>query len=223
MQPLDEFIRNLFDNPEMLRMGHAQRKEDLNLGLAWIYYSLGRLIRPKRVVVIGSWRGFVPAVMAKALQDNVEGGDVWFIDPSLADDFWVDPARVSAHFVSLGVKNVRHFRYTTQEFLLTKDYAGLEEIGLLMVDGYHSAEQARFDYLAFLEKLDKQAIVLFHDSTSRLSSPIYGKDLAYEHTVFRFIERLSQTPGLELFTFSQDRGLTMVRGRPLSLDQINAD
>ncbi len=220
---MEEFIRKLFDDPEMLRMGHAQRKEDLNLGLGGIYYSLGRLLRPARAVCIGSWRGFVPAVMAKSLLDNAEGGELWFIDPSLADDFWAVPEKVAGHFEKLGVPNVRHFKYTTQDFVKTEEYGSLGDIGLLMIDGYHSAEQARYDYLAFLDKLNEHAIVMFHDSTSRLSSPIYGKDRVYEHTVFRFVERLSQTPGLELFTFPQDRGLTMVRGRPDSLDRINAE
>ena len=40
----EDFIRNLFSDPEMLRMGHQQRRDDLNLGLGWIYYALGRVI-----------------------------------------------------------------------------------------------------------------------------------------------------------------------------------
>ncbi len=88
----DDFIRNLLADPDMLRMGHLQRQEDLNLGLGWIYYALGRVIRPTRAVVIGSLRGFAPSVIAKSMQDNAEGGDVVFIDPSYVDGFWTDPA-----------------------------------------------------------------------------------------------------------------------------------
>src|SRR4029079_12750507 len=78
----EEFIRQLFSNPDMLRMGHFQRLDDFNLGLGWMYYALGRIIRPSTAVVIGSYRGFAPSVIAKSLSDNTEGGEVVFIDPS---------------------------------------------------------------------------------------------------------------------------------------------
>jgi len=36
----EEFIRRLFSDPEMLCMSHLQRRQDLNLGLGWMYYAL---------------------------------------------------------------------------------------------------------------------------------------------------------------------------------------
>ncbi|MCK9909294.1 hypothetical protein MXD81_09145, partial [Microbacteriaceae bacterium K1510] len=98
----DAFIRRLLADPDMLRMGHLQRQDDLNLGLGWIYYALPRVIRPARAVVVGSWRGFAPAIIAKSMLDNSEAGEVVFIDPSFADDFWSDPVKVAAHFERLG-------------------------------------------------------------------------------------------------------------------------
>ena len=89
-------------------MGHNQRAADLNLGLGWLYYGLARVIRPARAVVIGSWRGFVPLIVGRALQDNLEGGEVTFIDPSLVDDFWQDAGAVSRYFARLSVRNIRH-------------------------------------------------------------------------------------------------------------------
>ena len=80
-----DWITRLFEHPDLLRMGHHQRAEDQNLGMGWLYYAFGRMIRPRLAVVIGSWRGFVPLMIAKALQDNLESGEVVFIDPSLAD------------------------------------------------------------------------------------------------------------------------------------------
>lgn len=216
-----EFIRRLFSDPEMLRMGHFQRRDDLNLGLGWIYYALGRIIRPSRAVVIGSLRGFAPSIIAKSMLDNVEGGEVLFIDPSYVNDFWADPAEVDTHFRQLGTPNVRHYRYTTQEFTATPAYAELRDVGLLMIDGLHTAEQARLDYLAFLDKLAENAVVLFHDSVRQKVSPIYGKDNLYTHTVCLFMERLKRTPGLELFTLPFDDGVTLVRGRPETLEHIN--
>ena len=217
----EEFIRRLYSDPEMLRMGHFQRAEDLNLGLGWMYYALGRIVRPSRAVVIGSLRGFAPGIIARSMLDNVEGGEVLFIDPSYVNDFWADPAKVETHFQQLGMPNVRHFRCTTQEFAATPDYGELGGVGLLMIDGLHTAEQARFDYLAFLYKLTENAVVLFHDSVRRKVSRIYGKDKPYTHTVCVFMERLKETPGLELFSLPFADGLTLVRGRPENLDHIN--
>jgi hypothetical protein len=219
---MDDFIRTLFRDPEMLRMGHGQRLGDLNLGFGWLYYALGRMLRPQRAVVIGSWRGFTPAVIGKALLDNGEGAEVLFVDPSLAADTWTDPERVRAHFESLGVPNVRHVRHTTQSFVGAPEYAALGEVGLLMVDGYHSAEQARFDYLAFLPKLRPDAVTLFHDSVARRRSTFYGEDRAYEHSVCDLMERLRRTPGLETMTFPMASGVTMVRGLPQDLRGIEA-
>lgn len=217
----ESYIRRLFADPEMLRMGHLQRQEDLNLGLGWLYYALGRIVRPKRTVVIGSLRGFAPSIIAKSLLDNIEGGEVLFIDPSYVNDFWADAAQVDAHFRRLGTSNVRHHRHTTQEFVTTPAYRELSDIGLLMIDGLHTAEQARFDYLAFLDGLSEDAVVLFHDSVRQKVSPIYGKDKPYTHTVCMFMERLKKTPGLELFTLPFADGLTLVRGQPETLDEIN--
>jgi Methyltransferase domain len=219
---VEDFIRRLFADPEMLRMGHAQRVDDLNLGLGWLYYGLARVVRPKSAVVIGSWRGFAPAVIGKALADNFEGGTVLFIDPSFVDDFWVDPLRVERHFDTLGTPNVRHLRMSTQEFVRSAGYRDLAEIGILMIDGHHTAEQARFDYLSFLQKLSSESIVLFHDSVRRFWSSIYGKDRLYEHTVCLLMDRLRATPGLEVLSLPFDAGVTLVRGRPASLSVIEA-
>jgi predicted O-methyltransferase YrrM len=218
---MQEFIRQLFSDPQMLRMGHAQRGADLNLGLGWIYYGLARLIRPQIAIVIGSYRGFVPAIMARALADNTEQGQVVFIDPSYADDFWKDPVRVQQHFASLGAANVRHYRQTTQEFAASADYAALGAIGLLMVDGYHSAEQARFDYLTFLPKLSADSAVIFHDTLRERISTFYGSERPYQHTVCRLIERLRTLAGLEVLTLPFGAGATLVRGKPASIELLD--
>ena len=52
-------------------------------------------------------------------------------------------------------------------------------------------------------------------------SGIYDRDNPYEHTVCLFMEKLTRTPGLEVFTFPFDSGVTLVRGTPGNLDAIN--
>ncbi|MDH5256219.1 MAG: class I SAM-dependent methyltransferase [Gammaproteobacteria bacterium] len=210
-EDLTAWIARLYANPELLRMGHNQRVEDLNLGLGWIYYGLARLVRPRQAVIIGSWRGFVPLVIARACQDNVERCEVHFVDPSLADDFWKDPAATQAHFRNLGLDNVCHHLHTTQEFVTTPAYESLTDIGLIFIDGYHSAEQARFDYRAFAGRLAPRGIVLFHDSMILKPSGIYGADRRYDVDVKHFIDELRRDPDLQLLDLPFGTGLTVLR------------
>jgi predicted O-methyltransferase YrrM len=210
-EDLTQWIGRLFDDPAMLRMGHNQKRRDLNLGLGWLYYSMARILRPQTVVVIGSYRGFVPLVIGKALSDNDENATVLFIDPSLVDDFWKEPHAVAEHFQRFGLTNVEHFLMTTQQFVNTPTYRNLTEVGLVFVDGYHSQEQVQFDYEAFESLLAPRGTMLFHDSMLVRQSPIYGPDRVYETRVKFFLQTLSQNPNLELFTLPFGSGLTMLR------------
>jgi predicted O-methyltransferase YrrM len=194
----------------MSQMGHGQTAEDLNLGLGWVYYGLARALMPSSAVVIGSMRGFVPLVIAKALQDNGRG-EVTFIDPSFVDAFWMDPKKVDDHFSSHGIHNVHHFRHTTQEFVLTEDFQRLENVGLLFVDGYHSEEQARFDHESFAAKMTANGVVLFHDSVRERVTRIYGEDRAYTHTVNRYMDHLRADRSFEVLAIPVADGLTIVR------------
>lgn len=213
MLPLDAWIADLFRHPELLRMGHDQRSEDLNLGLGWLYYGLARVQRCGLAVVIGSHRGFVPLVVARALSDNVEAGDVMFIDPSLVDDFWRDAESTRRYFASFGLENVRHFLHTTQEFIRTPSFEHMQDAGLLFVDGYHTAEQARFDFAAFAGKLTADATVLFHDSVRTRLSRMYGVEKAYEHTVVHYMDELKRRDDLQVFDLPFDSGVTLVKKR----------
>lgn len=214
---MDSWIAELFADPELVRMGHGQRVADLNLGLGWLYYGLARAMRPKLAVVIGSYRGFVPLVLGKALADNVEGGRVVFVDPSFVDDFWRDPAAVRAHFARYGVTNVEHHALTTQAFVDTEAYRDLRDVGIVFVDGYHSAEQAELDYRAFADRLAPDGVVLFHDSSEAAAarvSRIYGADKAYAYTVRAFLATLARDPALQVMDLPWFEGVTLVRRAP---------
>jgi predicted O-methyltransferase YrrM len=209
---LTAWIARLYRHPELLRMGHNQSAEDLNLGLGWIYYGVARLVRPARAVVIGSHRGFVPMVIARACQDN-GAGSVTFIDPSRVDDFWCDPARTRAWFREFGLDNIDHHLATTQEFVQQPAFALLADVGLLFVDGYHTAEQARIDHEAFAARLAPSALVLFHDSMVERISHIYGESAAYTMDVGRYLDELRADPALQLFDLPFGTGLTLLRRR----------
>ncbi|MDX2210916.1 MAG: class I SAM-dependent methyltransferase [Sphingopyxis sp.] len=208
---LTPWIAQLLRDPDMLKMGHAQRGEDQNIGLGWLYYGLARLLRPQRIVVIGSYRGFVPMLFARGLADNGEGGRVLLIDPSLVDDFWTDPARVTAHFAGFDLFNIDHLPLTTQQLADAPQWQALGEVGLAMIDGYHSAEQAALDHAALRPKLTPDALVLFHDSIRERVSRIYGDDRPYTHTVARYVDVLRRDPAWQVLDFASGDGLSIVR------------
>lgn len=207
-----DWIARLFQHPDLLRMGHSQRAEDQNLGLGWIYYALGRILRPRLAVVVGSWRGFAPLVIAKALQDNLEHGELIFIDPSLADDFWCDEDGVKKYFLGFGISNIRHFRMTTQEFVASNDYGALDEIGLVFIDGRHTAEQSRYDYEAFDPLLAPRGLIVLHDSMVIRDDKVYGPENAYKMTVKNFVDQLKDDRSVQVFDLPFGAtGLTLVR------------
>lgn len=208
---MEDWIARLFEVPALTKWGHLQSVEDANLGMGWIYYALARVLRPKQIVVIGSYRGFVPLVLGKALVDNDDGGRVIFIDPSLVDDFWKNPENVRAHFVRFQIPNVEHFLMTTQQFAQSKDYQALEGIGIVFVDGYHSEEQARFDFETFETKLAAEGLMIFHDTARCEISRVYGPERAYQRRVKLFIDELKRNPRLQVFDLPLGEGISLVR------------
>lgn len=211
MSSLNEWIANLLERPDLLKMGHAQRRDDLNLGLGWLYYGLVRLLRPSDVAVIGSWRGYAPLVFGRALADNAEGGRLHFIDPSLVDDFWKDAAAVDDYFAGLGVTNIVHHLATTAEFTASAEYRRLQSVGIVLVDGYHTAQQARADFEAFAPKLADQGVILLHDSIWRQRSPIYGPGREYVRDVVDFVDNLKTDSDWQVFDLPFGEGLSLVR------------
>jgi len=202
------WVSQLLTIDKLIESGHGQQREDKNLGLGWLYYALVRIYRPKIVVVIGSWRGFVPIVLAHACADNLEGSEIIFIDPSLVDDFWKDPETVRKYFSGFGLANIRHFCMTTQEFVKTNAYKALDKIGMLFVDGMHTEEQAQFDHEAFREMLTGP--VLFHDSRSVKMGTLYTEP--YLHSVWRYIQHLREV-GYSVFDVDCGQGVAVVLPR----------
>jgi predicted O-methyltransferase YrrM len=213
---MQDWIARLFEDRELLRMGHGQRRDDLNLGLGWLYYALARTMRPATVVVIGSWRGFVPMMFARALHDNNDGGRVVFIDPSLADDFWRDADKVSQYFAGHGISNVRHYLMTTQQFVDTADYRELHDIGIHFVDGYHTEQQVRFDHESFAGRMVHNGITLFHDSFGSRTSSRYGAGKEYVCTVKDYLEKLRSRKDLQVFDLPFGEGVTLVQRPPVN-------
>jgi len=197
----------------MTQMGHGQRRETANLGLGWLYYGITRIVKPATAVVIGSYRGFAPLMIGRALSDDGDG-TVQFIDPALVDGFWREPAAVQAHFAKFGVTNIEHHCATTQQFVNQPGYRALGEIGVVFIDGYHSYEQAKFDFEAFAPLVTARGVIFFHDSIVVRASRIYGPDKSYEHRVRDLMDELKRDVRYQVFDVPYGDGLTMVRKQP---------
>ena len=127
------------------------------------------------------------------------------------DDFWCDPAAVQSHFAAFGVTNVQHHRMTTQEFVGTEAYRALGGLELVFIDGYHSYEQARFDFQAFEPLVSPRGAFLFHDSIRIRPTGIYGPDQGYEHRVRDLMTELKGNSLYQVFDVPYGDGLTLVR------------
>jgi len=205
-----DFLDKIMSTPDLLQMGHGQTSEDRNLGMGWIYYSLSRLYKPERVVCIGSWRGFVPMLIAKGMIDNLKSGELIFIDPSMVDEFWKDENIVSSYFNEWGLNNIIHYKMTTQEFKESEIYKNLGKIDILFVDGLHTYEQAKFDHQTFEPLLSDKSICLFHDSIESYESDIYGDDNKYEYSVNKYMSELKNL-GYQVLDIPFEFGLSIVR------------
>jgi len=204
------WLENIFSYPELSKMGHHQTKKDLNIGLGWLYYAQIRISKPSKVVCIGSWRGFVPIILAQALKDNKKGKLI-FIDPSMVDDFWRDKKKTKLWFEKFNLTNIEHHCVTTQTFIETKAYKKLNNVGLIFIDGYHTAKQAEFDFNAFKSKLTDNASIFFHDSVRKFITSIYGKDKAYTHDVYKFINKIKKWKKFQVIDFHEGSGVTLVK------------
>lgn len=210
---LEDWVARLLADTDLAGMGHAQRPEHRDLGLGWLYYGLARTLKPQVAVVIGSWRGFVPMVLARALADEGAGGRVVFIDPSMVDGFWREPGAVRAHFARFGLRNIEHHCMTTQEFAGGSPYRALPPVDLVFIDGYHTREQARIDFDAFRPLAGPRTAFLFHDSIRARRSRIYGPGREYHHSVCELMDELRGDAGLQVFDLPLGDGLTLVRQR----------
>jgi predicted O-methyltransferase YrrM len=145
------------------------------------------------------------------MADNLEPGTVYFVDPSLVDDYWKDSDRVQRRFEDLGVGNVRHFLMTTQQFVETDEYRGLGQVQIVFIDGYHTEEQARYDYEALEHLVPPEGVILLHDSVRVATARLYGDGREYQRQVKYFVDKLKQDPRLQVFDFPYAEGLTLVR------------
>ena len=137
-----------------------------NLGFGFIHYALIRNYRPKDVLIVGSQRGFVPAICGLACKHEGRG-HVHFVDAGydLEDknswggigmwkgatrDYW-EPIECEA-WITIHCM-------TTEEFSC-QNRGGF---GYIYIDGDHSYEGVMRDFELFWPRLEFGGLITFHD------------------------------------------------------------
>lgn len=148
--------------------GHNLDSRGEFLGFGLIHYSLIRNIKPKRVLCIGSRKGFIPAILALACKDN-KMGRVDLVDPGY-------DRKHSRHWSGIGLwKKIdpkKHFRVLSLHrwidlyVMTSKQFAQKfpqRRYEYVYIDGDHSYEGVKKDYNLFWPRLGKNGLMVFHD------------------------------------------------------------
>ena len=179
------------------------------LGFGLIHYALVRNLQPKRILCVGSRRGFIPAILALACKDNGVG-HVEFVDAGYDQDqptkhwsgvgFWKnnDPVK---HFAKIGVSDsITTHVMTTSEYV---DKYPKRRYQYIYIDGDHSYEGVTLDYSLFWPRLDKGGLMSFHDVVARgyLDKGKFG--------IWKFWKELKENK--IVFPFPKESGLGFVQ------------
>ncbi len=199
-------------------LGHHEDRGNLNIGFGFLYYGLVRTLRPAHVVVIGSGFGFSVVTLALGLNDNGEG-TLSFVDPSYSlvkngplqtiggTSQWNEPEKVRAHFSRFGVESrVEHYKMTSEAFFT--DYASrdLPPIDIAFIDGNHSYDDVRHDFVAAMRHMRKGGFILLHDTN------IYVREFVGHAGVKKWLREIQrETEWFEAVDFPMASGVALVR------------
>jgi predicted O-methyltransferase YrrM len=180
-----------------------------DLGLGLIYYALTRVLKPRKVVVVGSLRGFSVVCIALALEDN-DLGKIDFIDAAKVDGFWKDKQNVQRHFAKFGVLNRVAVNVMTTAAYLAKKQHSEPSVDLLFIDGDHTKEGVRFDHESLGRLVMPGGYIAFHDS--------YAAGVGF--TEWEVADYLGSLQCLyEILTLEVGQGLTILRKLPVDPSQ----
>jgi len=188
--------------------GHRTNLKTGNLGFGLIHYSLILNLRPKRVLCIGSRKGFIPAMCALACQEN-GFGHVDFVDAGYGLEntnhwtgvAWWKRVNPAGHFAFLDLASwiTAHIE-TTAEFA-RKTHARYQYI---YIDGDHSYAGVKKDYGLFWPRLERNGFMAFHDVTIR------GKQPEGEYGVWKLWNTLKKKNSIT-FPLPAESGLGIIQ------------
>jgi predicted O-methyltransferase YrrM len=182
-----------------------------DLGYGWIHYAYIRLLKPRRVLCIGSRHGYIPAVCALACKDNGKGM-VDFVDAGLDED-----RDEAGHWGGQGVwKRVNSNEYfkpfqlesyiqlhVMRSFDFFKKYPK-RTFTYIHIDGDHSFKGVEKDFLESWKRLKSGGIIALHD--------IYAKPTKqFTYGVSRLWNSLIASKKYQTFSLPGTYGLGLVQ------------
>lgn len=178
-----------------------------SLGYGFIHYGFIVNTKPRRVLCIGSRKGFIPAICAMACQEN-GFGHVDFVDAGYDQDNpnhwtgigWWKKIVPDKHFSFLDVnKWLTTYVMKTDEFAKRHKY----RYQYIYVDGDHSYKGVKTDFNLFWKRLDKGGFMSFHDVVVKRDEglPPFG--------VWKFWKELKDKHNI-VFHFPKNSGLGII-------------
>jgi predicted O-methyltransferase YrrM len=190
------FIRELMTHFFADEAGHRANIDVADMGYGWIHYGLVRLIKPTRILCIGSGYGYIPGLLAQACLENGHG-HVDFVDAGYGIrrrhnfewvGFWktIEGQMV---FRDFGLNN-----YITLHLMRTDEYIKkFPELRYqyVYIDGDHLYKGIKYDFDIFWPRLDKNGFLALHDISIKEAQP-EGK-----YWVWRLWEQIGTKNGIE--------------------------
>lgn len=181
-----------------------------NLGFGLLHYAFIRNIKPQNVLVVGSQRGYAPAICGLACKD--EGiGTVDFVDagyetsePHAWGGLGIWKTATKDYWKPIGCENIiKLHNMRLENFSTDKKYQ------YIYVDGDHSYEGVKRDFYFCVDLLDNQGYMTFHDVSVDKDTD-YGKCGVKDfwHDISR---DASMNDKFEFLTFPYSAGLGFVR------------
>lgn len=183
-----------------------------------IYYGVARALRPKHTLVIGSGYGFSVVCLALGIKDNGTGR-LSFVDPSysLIKDgprktvggrgSWDDEETVRNHFRRFFLDDVvTHYKLRSDQLFPDYEKLQLPLIDLAFVDGSHSFESVRYDFIGVLRRSHKNTYVFLHDTN------IYVREAIGNAGVKKWFKVIKkQSKAFEVIDFPFSSGVALIR------------
>jgi hypothetical protein len=147
--------------------GHLLNVNTGNLGYGFIHYAFILNHKPRRILCVGSRKGYIPSICALACQENKKG-HVDFVDAGYDEKDknnwsgigWWRKTKSDYHFGFLNAnKYLRAYIMTTKEFAKKWHF----NYDYIYIDGDHSYEGVKTDYKLFWKRLNKGGFMIFHD------------------------------------------------------------
>lgn len=190
--------------------GHNIEKNKGFIGFGLIHYALIRNCRPKRILCIGSRKGYIPAILGLACKDN-SFGNIDFIDAGYGRE------RPKEHWTGIGfwkhADSKNYFnKLKLQEIISiyicrSSDFAlkyPKRKYQYIYIDADHSYEGVKTDYHLFWSRLEQGGFMIFHDIVARgfMDKGRFG--------VWKFWAELDNKNKIE-FPFPSNSGLGIIQ------------